>query len=77
MSMLATSRRGIACPSDTPVTPDSVEPLTLQVLHGDEVGAVDLADLEALYDIGVVETSCEPRLVEEHVEETRASSSSC
>ena len=41
--------------------------LPVEVLHRDEVTAVLLADLVALYDVLMTETRRETRLVEEHL----------
>ena len=41
------------------------------MFHGDEVLALDLAQLEDLADVRVGEPRCQPRLVEEHLDEPR------
>ena len=43
--------------------------LAVEVLHGDPVGVVVLAEIEDLGDVRVVDAGRDPRLVEEHVDE--------
>jgi hypothetical protein len=50
---------------------DLTQALAMHVLHRNEVGAVVLAQLEDLDDVGVLEDRCQPRLVEEHLDEGR------
>ena len=49
--------------------PDPRERLALEVLHRHEEASVDLADLVGVDDVGMVQPSSEPRLVDEHPDE--------
>jgi hypothetical protein len=48
---------------------DLAERLAVEVLHGDPVGVVVLAEIEDLRDVRVVDARGDARLVEEHVDE--------
>ena len=48
---------------------DLAERLAVEVLHGDPVGVVVLAEIEDLGDVRVVDAGRDPRLIEEHVDE--------
>ena len=48
---------------------DGAQVLALNVLHRDEVGAVDHAEVEHLHDVRVRERRRDARLVEEHLDE--------
>ena len=41
----------------------------MEVLHRDPVGALVLTEIEHLRDVRVVDTSRDPRFIEEHVDE--------
>ena len=69
--MRAASASGIGEPGSRARGEEQTERGPVDVLHGDEVAALGLAEVEDLHQVRVVELRRELRLVEEHLDELR------